>query len=220
MSRLTEQEINLIHQARRTAGSESVDLETAVQQGRRLRAKAMARMIAHTVDVAARVTGLKLLSETVFRPIRCALKRQATLEQLRRLDNRMLEDIGLDRGMINGYAQDLSASEPPRARPTLIERFRRWRHQRATIRQLEALDDHMLDDIGLVRGAIARIVKEAILAEDSPEAQRTRVQDLIDQIDRSAAGIYHRNVTRQVSRRIVRLEGAEMPKIGFVGVRA
>ncbi len=220
MSRLTEQEMDLIHQARRTARGESVDVGTALQQGRRLRAKAMVPMIAHAVDTVMRVTGLKLLSETVIRPIRCAMKRQATLDRLKRLDNRMLEDIGLDRGMIYGYAGDLSASESPRIRATLIERFRRWRQQRTTVRQLEALDDHMLDDIGLVRGAIGRTVKEAMLAEDSSAAQRTRVRDLIDQIDQSAAGIYHRNVTRQVSRRIARLESTKAPKIGFVEVRA
>ena len=216
MARLTEQEIDLIQQARRESECGADELDHSLAVGRQLRAAAMVRMIAHATDVVARVTGLKLLSETVIRPIRNTLKRRETLGQLRRLDDRMLDDIGLDRSMIYGYAADLSSTEPAAARPTLIERFRAWRRERATVRELEGLSDHLLADMGLARSEISRVVHEAALAERRP----ARAKDVVAEIDRSAAESYRRRAMRALSRRIAKLESTQPPKIDFVDVRA
>lgn len=219
MSRLTEQELDLIEKARRLVHSETTDVDSALAESRHLRATAVVRFIAHAADVFARVTGLKLLSETVVRPIRNAMKRRATLGQLYRLNDRMLEDIGLDRGTILGYAENVSAGQPGEPKQTLFERFRSWRQVRATVRELEALNDHLLADIGLQRAEIAETVKAAGLAETQGAARPNRVKDLVEQIDRSAADSYHRTMTREISRRIARLEN-EVPKVHFHEVRA
>ena len=217
MARLTEQEIDLIQRARREADSGADDLDHSLAVGRQLRAAAMVRMIAHATEFVARVTGLKLLSETVIRPIRNTMKRRATLEQLGRLNDRMLDDIGLDRSMINAYAADLSATEAPK--PTLVERFRSWRQERATVRELEALSDHLLADMGLARAEIARVVHDATLA-GRRAVRPARARDLVEQIDRSAAESYRRRAMRALNRRIAKLESTEAPKIDFAEVRA
>ncbi|QIE55318.1 DUF1127 domain-containing protein [Pikeienuella piscinae] len=44
----------------------------------------------------------------------------------------------------------------------LVARFNAWRSYRATYRALSALSDAELNDIGLTRGEIARVSRDAI----------------------------------------------------------
>jgi uncharacterized protein YjiS (DUF1127 family) len=44
---------------------------------------------------------------------------------------------------------------------TLLNRYRRWRRYRDTVRELSGLSTHELNDLGIHRGDIARLAREA-----------------------------------------------------------
>lgn len=44
----------------------------------------------------------------------------------------------------------------------LVRRFRRWREIHTTVRALEALDDHVLRDVGIPRGLIEDEVRRRL----------------------------------------------------------
>ncbi len=43
----------------------------------------------------------------------------------------------------------------------LYNRYRRWRRYRETVRELESLSTHELNDLGINRGEISRLAREA-----------------------------------------------------------
>jgi uncharacterized protein YjiS (DUF1127 family) len=43
----------------------------------------------------------------------------------------------------------------------IINRYRRWRRYRDTVRELNSLSTHELNDLGINRGEIARLAREA-----------------------------------------------------------
>ena len=44
---------------------------------------------------------------------------------------------------------------------TLYTRYRRWRRYRETVRELQSLSTHELNDLGIRRGEISRLAREA-----------------------------------------------------------
>ena len=44
---------------------------------------------------------------------------------------------------------------------TLLNRYRRWRRYRETLRELSSLSTHELNDLGIHRGDISRLAREA-----------------------------------------------------------
>lgn len=44
---------------------------------------------------------------------------------------------------------------------TLFDRYRRWRRYRDTVRELQSLSSHELKDLGIARGEISRLAREA-----------------------------------------------------------
>lgn len=108
------------------------------------------------------------LYDLLVRPVvRFARKRRA-YASLMALDDRMLRDIGLTREEIPALVKRLTgdrpavveaqtaAVEPEAAAPTLGV----WNRYRATARELGQLDNHMLADIGFVRGDIDWVAEE------------------------------------------------------------
>jgi uncharacterized protein YjiS (DUF1127 family) len=104
------------------------------------------------------------LYDLILRPVvRMARKRHA-YATLMALDDRMLNDIGIDRGDIPAFVKGLSGDRP--AEQTSAETvettptFGVWNRYRATARELGQLDNHMLADIGMVRGDIDWVAEE------------------------------------------------------------
>ena len=72
--------------------------------------------------------------------------------------------------VINPQRADLLAgaaqSSPTRRLARLLASFNRWREDRrryrATVRQLEALDDDVLADVGVARGEIETIARRVV----------------------------------------------------------
>jgi len=107
-----------------------------------------------------------------------ALKRRHTANQLKRLDSRLLEDIGITRGEIDVIATRAAAEAAAREGLTAMPRIASlaklpaaiwtgltgaWRRQ-ATIVALQRLSNHTLADIGIERGRIPETV-DGMMAE-------------------------------------------------------
>jgi uncharacterized protein YjiS (DUF1127 family) len=103
----------------------------------------------------------KAIATAAVRPIRRAL----VARQLQKLDDRLLADIGLQRWQIEIVA-DNAVGGPRLSFPAavaqlvtlLVKRVRLWREKRIAYRELMALDERMLRDIGLSRGDIPAVI--------------------------------------------------------------
>jgi len=101
------------------------------------------------------------LTAAVLRPLR----RQAIADRLERLDDRMLQDIGVERYEIGTIADSVTSRQAPRVGvafgnllSVLSGGLAAWSERRAALRELNALDDRMLKDIGITRGDIPAVV--------------------------------------------------------------
>ncbi len=161
MTRLTANELLML----RAAGPQAAQLiafEQVMQQSRELRAEAAAKTFA-TVGRA-----FKRLANGVVR----ARTRRKVIDQLHRLDDRMLRDIGLERTTLT---EAVDASLENRAPSWAVESFSfanlgkaivrpivRWHRNAVTLGELEQLDDHLLADIGVNRGDL-RYAPESVM---------------------------------------------------------
>ena len=172
MSRLTEKELALIVGARMKVARQRLDEYWMLVEARRLQSETLSRLTAPFWASLARWTGLALLRDRVVAPIGRALRRGRTAADLRRLDDHLLRDIGLERVMVESVAEELTLqrAEPAPRRAGLFAGLARWWRRRATIAELEALNDHVLEDIGLRREQIPSFVAESLRAEDATPA--------------------------------------------------
>ena len=90
-------------------------------------------------------------------------RRNEAYRQLASLDDRMLSDIGISRAdipaLVNGWDGEPVTGQTEED-GSLLRGLRQWNRSRATAKALHALDNHMLDDIGLVRGDIDWLAEE------------------------------------------------------------
>ena len=109
---------------------------------------------------------LAAIATAVAGPVVRWYRRNQVEKQLSQLDDRMLADIGINRGdilnVVQGWDGDVtSETVPSEAGESLLKRgLRKWSRSRATAKALHALDNHTLNDIGLVRGDIDWIAEE------------------------------------------------------------
>jgi len=117
--------------------------------------------VTRTIAPATVGGALRDLAAALLRPVR----RQAIADRLERLDDRMLQDIGVDRYEIGAIAESITARNAPRVGVALGNLFAvlgrslaAWSERHAALRELNALDDRMLKDIGITRGDIPAVV--------------------------------------------------------------
>jgi uncharacterized protein YjiS (DUF1127 family) len=168
MARLTDRELDLIQQARRSiTWREWGNLDVILAEAQHERSRVVAQQLLHGAAGLARVTGLsataRFVAERIVRPVRRDLLQRRTVRELRQLDDHLLYDIGLSHEEVEQVASELAwAALPARpARTGLVTGLWSRLKRRASIRELEALDDRMLADIGLVRGDIHEAVDRA-----------------------------------------------------------
>ncbi len=200
MTRLTEQEIALIQRAQRNIERERTDTHQLLVTARDLRAEMLGRFLRDGLRALAEASGIAALAERLTQWIKQGRTRGRAIDELRRMDDRQLLDIGLDRGMVVKFAEDLVAQGAvrPARKPGLIGRFRAWLKRSATIRELSALDDHVLADIGLRREQIPAEVERLFRAEQSKAEPKAAPASVTPRIDRETA----REIGRTASARI------------------
>jgi uncharacterized protein YjiS (DUF1127 family) len=149
----------------------------------------------------------KAVAKVAVRPIRRAL----IARQLQKLDDRLLADIGLQRWQIEVVADNAvggSRESFPAAVVQLVsllgKGFRLWREKRIAYRELMALDERMLRDIGLSRGDIP-----AVVAGISRTAEATDSTDPLDALRRW-------NRSRSAAKTLNALDSRMLNDMGFV----
>jgi uncharacterized protein YjiS (DUF1127 family) len=128
-----------------------------VMLGRAMAPAAVTRSIApQTVGGA-----LRELTAAILRPLR----RRAISERLERLDDRLLDDIGIQRLQIDVIADSVASRQAPSVGvalghlfAALVKSMAAWGERRTAYRELNALDDRMLSDIGIARADIPAVV--------------------------------------------------------------
>lgn len=100
------------------------------------------------------------LVEAVLRPF----QRRAIVRRLERLDDRMLDDIGVQRWEIDTVATSVAGRRAPTLTVALVDLFAAIakgvvarRERRMAERELRSLDDRMLRDIGISRSDIREV---------------------------------------------------------------
>lgn len=113
------------------------------------------------------------LVDAVLRPF----QRRAIVRRLERLDDRMLDDIGLQRWEIDSVATSAAGRRAPTLTVALVDLFAAlakgivaWQQRRAAERELRGLDDRMLRDIGISRSDIRQVAAGRPITAKADEA--------------------------------------------------
>lgn len=121
---------------------------------------------------------LAAVATAVAGPVVRWYRRNQVEKQLSQLDDRMLADIGVNRGDIphlvgnwDGKVTDETAAADE-DEFALVRGFRQWSRSRATAKALHSLDNHTLQDIGLVRGDIDWVAEELASRAELAAANR------------------------------------------------
>jgi uncharacterized protein YjiS (DUF1127 family) len=172
---------------------------------------------------AARETGFAALNRfgaVLVNSVRRHFRRAAIERELARLDNRMLEDLGLVRSEIS-FVADQAVAIPGEG--TLFQEFSRlvvnllvrpvveWNRRREVYDQLMAMDDRMLADIGMSRYEAAEYVRRLgrELHEPLPETLAAMEQDV-------TAPLRAWNRARLTARQLNELSDRQLLDIGVV----
>ncbi|MEX2631514.1 MAG: DUF1127 domain-containing protein [Tistlia sp.] len=127
--------------------------ERLMMRARREQARYMGELTRMTVSAVTRVTGLAALSDSLRR--HTVYRR--TVDELSQLDDAVLADIGMTRSEIRRRALECSRDAVP-ARQRWWNRAAAWlatvRDEQRTVRELSALDERMLRDIGIEPGSL------------------------------------------------------------------
>ena len=104
------------------------------------------------------------LAKHLTRKFAAWFARRDTYRRLIALDDRMLADIGLNRAEIPALVEAMKGSGGPRHRSgfeaEVVLPLKQWNLWRDAHKQLNQLDNHMLSDIGLVRGDLDWVADE------------------------------------------------------------
>jgi uncharacterized protein YjiS (DUF1127 family) len=137
---------------------------------------------------------LGLLGKSLVADLQRAVRRAAVRRELEGLDQRTLEDIGVELWEIDGIAQAVagaSQDEVPTAAQLLGEllwrRPRAWSAKRRAVAELSALDDRLLRDIGIDRSEIESVVHGQRQSEPEAAVAAEDIVDIIRQWNRSRA---------------------------------
>ena len=145
----------------------SFDVNSVFVSARNLRAAFIADHLQRTVKGFGRWSGLTALASGLRR----RLQKRRTLKALEGLDDRLLSDIGLSRAEI-AAATALCCDKPQDNAASvwqkLARRLSRERARRRTVRELSAIPDKLLEDVGISRADIPAIA--AALVSDAPVA--------------------------------------------------
>lgn len=120
------------------------------------------------LDAFGRWSGLRAVAVALRR----RLQHRRTLTALTQLDDRLLRDIGVSRADIEATVAFCCEQESEET-PSVWQRFGAWlnreRRRRQTVRELSAMPDEILADVGIERAEIAAVA--AALVSERPAVQ-------------------------------------------------
>jgi uncharacterized protein YjiS (DUF1127 family) len=151
--------------------------------------QALRRQTSHGLWLSAQPANLNRPRAGLVGTLVRAMKRRHTANLLKRLDSRLLDDIGIIRGEIDEIAANAAAEAGVREGTPTMDRIaslaklpasiltglnNAWRRQAAIV-ALKRLPDHTLADIGIERGRIAETV-DLMIARGEATAAPVRVE--------------------------------------------
>lgn len=146
-------------------GQRSLDVNSVIVSARTLRAEFIADHLHRAVKGFGRWSGLAVLTTG----LRHRLQKRRTLKALESLDDRLLSDIGISRTEIAATAA-FCCDTPQETRTSVWRKLGQWlrreRIRRRTIRELSAMSDSLLADVGISRADIPAIA--TALVSDQP----------------------------------------------------
>ena len=156
MARLTDREIDLIQRSRVPfigAQDEFSSQDVAAHKALTGMDQGQKGWLSLGADLAALLRYAKV---KLFGPLMDHLHYRRTVAELEALDDHQLADIGLYRGAIEGIAQRSQAAQvkPEVEVPGIILRLQYLVMWTSAVRQLQSLNDRMLEDIGINRADI------------------------------------------------------------------
>ena len=156
MSRLSEKEIDVIRQARAASQRDASRPTDSGAAARGNRGNGLAEFLAVFRDFV--------------RPFLDAAANRQVMSHLRQMDDRMLRDIGIERGTLYGLSSDLPRAAPAETveKTGVFARIVAFFRRRDTLQQLRSLDDRILEDIGLNRATLADAIDAPRSAKTAP----------------------------------------------------
>jgi uncharacterized protein YjiS (DUF1127 family) len=95
-------------------------------------------------------------------------EKRIAYRELMALDERMLRDIGLNRGDIPAVVAGINRTAEATDSTDPLDALRRWNRSRSAAKTLNALDSRMLNDMGFVRGDIDWVAEELAVRSLTP----------------------------------------------------
>lgn len=197
MSRLTERETEEIRRAKHAVEAEARKTAFASRPADRAPARAATASSGAEGSLLARIVW----------PVVRAVRVHRIAAQLNRLSNSLLADIGVERGQIRLVADTLVDQTAPTAGPGVLEVLRLRRQRHWAIRELEALSDRQLLDIGLRRADIPGVVSRA---------QRSAAEPTAAEESSPVRAVRQWNLSRQAANEMARLDPETLTDLGYV----
>jgi uncharacterized protein YjiS (DUF1127 family) len=221
MSRLTEREIEEIRRVKRAVEEEAREEFSQVRLADDVDTRQPA-LAAGLPALVARMSGLAeiawMVRHEVVLPLRQRIHTRRAMTELNRLNDRALRDIGIDRGQIETVVEGMKIEMPRSPRPEVgpIAALRRWIVRRRTINTLTALDDRLLEDIGLVRSHIPAFVRDLDKAMLSGRIDGHTAAQKVRKATSALRSLRQWNLSRQAAGDMVRLDPEALADLGYV----
>jgi uncharacterized protein YjiS (DUF1127 family) len=175
MIRLTELSGTVAGSTAERWDQRSVDVLSIVQTARTLRAEFIADHLHSALEAFGRWSGLRAL----FVALRRRLQHRRTLKALTQLDDRLLRDIGVSRAEIDATAA-FCCEDKAAATPSVWQRLSAWlsqeRRRRQTVRELSAMPDELLADVGIERAEIPAVAAALVSGQPVTTASGETVE--------------------------------------------
>jgi uncharacterized protein YjiS (DUF1127 family) len=153
-----------------------------------------------------RTVTLADLGAALVESLRRPWRRAQLAFELERLDDRMLADIGMKRFQVESVADKASRNAVPSLGELVGQYLSTVGKRRELRRELNALDDRMLADIGISRADIPEVV-EAIGSEPASE-------DGVEFDPIASLRVWNRS--RETARTLASLDDRQLNDIGFI----